>query len=151
MLGPVRLVVLDSIRPGRERGELDADRLAWLDAELQEEPDVPTLLALHHPPVEIGLEALDCIGIPAEGRAGLADVVRRHPQVRRIVAGHAHRVIVSELEGRAVLVAPSTFAQARLSFSSDTIEFTSEPTGFAVHILCDGEIVSHVQGVAPPS
>jgi 3',5'-cyclic-AMP phosphodiesterase len=31
-LGPLRLLVTDSTRPGEGRGELDAERLAWLDA-----------------------------------------------------------------------------------------------------------------------
>src|SRR5919202_4998520 len=44
-LGPLRLVVLDSKRAGEERGELDADRLAWLEAALAAAPDTPTLLA----------------------------------------------------------------------------------------------------------
>ena len=54
-LGPLRLVVLDSTRPGEDRGELDADRLSWLDAELAGTPDRPTVLALHHPPVSTGI------------------------------------------------------------------------------------------------
>src|SRR5262245_4345985 len=48
-LGPLRLVVLDSTRPGAARGELDGERIAWLDAELHAAPERPTLLALHHP------------------------------------------------------------------------------------------------------
>jgi Icc protein len=50
-LGPLRLVVLDSKRAGEDRGELDADRLAWLEATLATAPDTPTLVALHHPPL----------------------------------------------------------------------------------------------------
>ncbi|MGO9899340.1 MAG: metallophosphoesterase, partial [Solirubrobacteraceae bacterium] len=33
-LGPLRLVVLDTTRPGEVHGELDCVRLEWLDAEL---------------------------------------------------------------------------------------------------------------------
>ncbi len=38
-LGPLRLLVLDTTRPGADAGELGADRLAWLDAELAAAPD----------------------------------------------------------------------------------------------------------------
>ena len=38
-LGSLRLVVLDSTRPGEDPGELDAARLAWLDAELAAAPE----------------------------------------------------------------------------------------------------------------
>ena len=146
-LGPLRLVVLDSTRPGEDRGELDADRLSWLDAELAGTPDRPTVLALHHPPVSTGIAAWDEIGLPAADRRALADVLERHPQVRRIVAGHIHRTMTAELAGRAVLAIPSTYVQTRLSFNSDESETASEPPGFAVHALLDGELASHVQPV----
>jgi 3',5'-cyclic-AMP phosphodiesterase len=146
-LGPLRLVVLDSTRPGEDRGELDADRLSWLDAELAGAPDRVTLIALHHPPVSTGIAAWDELGLPAADRRALGDVLRRHPQVRRVVAGHVHRAMTAELAGRAVLAVPSTYVQTRLSFSSDEIETVAEPPGFAVHALLDGELASHIQPV----
>jgi 3',5'-cyclic-AMP phosphodiesterase len=147
-LGPLRLVALDSTRPGEDRGELDVDRLAWLDAELALAPDRVTLLALHHPPVTTGILAWDEIGLSVEDRRRLGEVLQRHPQVRRVVAGHVHRTIVGELAGRAVLAVPSTYVQARLSFNSDEIEVVAEPPGFAVHAVLDGELASHVQPVS---
>jgi 3',5'-cyclic-AMP phosphodiesterase len=146
-LGPLRLVVVDSTRPGEDRGELDTGRLRWLDTELAGAPDRPTLIALHHPPVSTGVAAWDEIGLPAADRRALGDVLQRHPQVRRIVAGHVHRTISAELAGRAVLAVPSTYVQTRLDFNSDEIETVDEPPGFAVHALLDGELASHVQPV----
>jgi Icc protein len=146
-LGPLRLVVLDSTRPGEDRGELDADRLSWLDTELARAPDLPTLLALHHPPVSTGIAAWDEFGLPPADRRALGDVLEGHRQVRRIVAGHVHRTMTAELAGRAVLAVPSTYIQTRLSFNSDEIETVAEPPGFAVHALLDGELASHVQPV----
>ena len=146
-LGPLRLVVLDSTRPGEDRGELDAGRLRWLDAELAGVPDRPTVLALHHPPVSTGIAAWDEIGLPVADRRALAEVLHRHAQVRRIIAGHVHRTMTAELAGRAVLTVPSTYVQTRLSFNSDEIETVAEPPGFAVHALLDGELASHVQPV----
>ncbi len=146
-LGPLRLVALDTTVPGEDGGRLDADRLAWLDATLAAVPEQPTLLAMHHPPVATGLPAFDAIGLPVADRAALAEIVGRSPQVRRLVAGHVHRTIVADLGGRAVLVAPSTYVQARLDLGATRIEFGPDPPGFAVHVLVDGEIVSHVQPV----
>jgi 3',5'-cyclic-AMP phosphodiesterase len=146
-LGPLRLVVADSTRPGEDPGELGADRLGWLDAELARAPDRLTLVALHHPPVTTGIPAWDEVGLPAAHRRALGEVLRRHPQVRRVVAGHAHRTIAAELAGRAVLVVPSTYVQTRLDFQPEEIETTVEPAGFAVHALLDGELASHVQSV----
>jgi 3',5'-cyclic-AMP phosphodiesterase len=147
-VGPLRLVVVDSTRPGADPGELDAERLNWLDAELARAPDRLTLLALHHPPVSTGNAAWDEIGLPAADRRALVDVLQRHPQVRRIVAGHVHRAMTAELAGRAVVTVPSTYVQARLSFNSDELELVPGPRGFAVHVLLDGELASHVQPVA---
>jgi 3',5'-cyclic-AMP phosphodiesterase len=146
-LGPLRLVVLDTKCPGEDRGQLDAERLAWLQATLAEAPETPTVLALHHPPFTTGIAAFDVIGLaPADQRA-LGDVVARHPHVRRIVAGHFHLAVAAGLRGRSVVVAPSTYVQAKLEFGVEEARLTAEPPGFAVHTLVDGELVSHVQAV----
>jgi 3',5'-cyclic-AMP phosphodiesterase len=68
-LGPLRLVLLDSTRPGEDRGELDAERLGWLDAELAAAPDRVTLIAPHHPPVSTGIAVRDEIGLATDDPA----------------------------------------------------------------------------------
>jgi Icc protein len=146
-LGPLRLVVLDSKRAGEDRGELDGDRLAWLEAALAAAPGVPTLLALHHPPLATGIPGFDKLGLPAADRVALGKVIAAHPQVRRVVAGHMHRTISAELGGRHVLAVPSTYVQARLEFGVEEVQISADPSGFAVHALLDGELVSHVQPV----
>jgi 3',5'-cyclic-AMP phosphodiesterase len=146
-LGPLRLVVLDTTRPGEDPGALDGERLAWLDAELAAEPDQPTLLAMHHPPLVTGVPAWDQLGLPPADRRALGDVLARHRHVRRLVAGHVHRTIAAELAGHAVLTVPSTYVQARLDFGGEQIEFVAEPPGFALHAVVDGELVSHLQRV----
>jgi 3',5'-cyclic AMP phosphodiesterase CpdA len=146
-LGPLRLVVLDSTRPGEEPGELDAGRLSWLAETLAAAPGTPTVLALHHPPLAIGIPVFDESGLPQADRRALGEVLEAHPQVRRILAGHAHRAISAELAGRSVFAAPSTYVQSRLDFAADEVEFAADPPGFAVHAWLDGELVSHVQPV----
>lgn len=149
-LGGLRLVVVDTTRPGENPGTLDEERLSWLDAELTAEPGTPTVLAMHHPPLFTGIPPLDAIGLPAEHRRALGVVMERHPHVRRIVAGHMHRTIAGELGGRAVLAAPSTYMQARLDLRSEELQTVPEPIGFAVHVLRDGELISHIQTVERP-
>jgi 3',5'-cyclic-AMP phosphodiesterase len=149
-LGGLRLVVVDTTRPGEDPGILDEERLSWLDAALAAEPDTPTVIAMHHPPLVTGIPALDETGLPTEDRRALAAVVERHAQVRRIVAGHVHRAISGELAGRAVLAAPSTYMQARLDLSSAELQIVPEPAGFVLHVLRDGELISHVQTVERP-
>ena len=92
-LGHLRLIAIDTTRPGEDPGALDAARLGWLDEELAMAPTTPTLLAMHHPPVLTGVPAWDELGLPDADRQALGEVIARHPQVRRIVAGHVHHTI----------------------------------------------------------
>ena len=146
-LGPLRLVVLDTTRPGEDPGMLDAERLGWLDAELAAAPEAPTLLAMHHAPLVTGVPALDDFGLPAADRRALGEVVKRHPQVQRLLGGHVHRTITAELGGRAVVTVPSTYVQARLNLGAEQTEWAPEPAGFGLHAVLDGELISHVQPV----
>jgi hypothetical protein len=102
---------------------------------------------MHHPPLSTGIPAWDELGLPMADRLALARVVKRHPQVRRLVAGHVHRTITGELADRVVVTAPSTYVQARLDFGSKHIELAAQPAGFAVHAVLDGELISHIQPV----
>jgi 3',5'-cyclic AMP phosphodiesterase CpdA len=149
-LGPLRLVVLDTTRPGEDPGCLDAERLAWLDETLAAAPEQPTLVAMHHPPLFTGIPGWDEVGLPAEDHRTLGDVIARHRQVRRLVAGHVHRSITGDLAGRPVMTIPSTYVQGRLHFGGGEIELADEPPGFAWHAVVDGELVSHVQPVDAP-
>ncbi len=146
-LGPARLLALDSTVPGEAGGALDAEQLAWLAAELTAHPDTPTLIAMHHPPLVTGIPALDAMGLPASARRALGELVARHAQVVRLVAGHFHRTIAGELAGRPVLVVPSTFVQMRLDFEMQELQTVAEPPGFAVHAFRDGGLLSYVQSV----
>ena len=146
-LGSLRLVVLDTTRPGEPSGALEGDQLDWLDAELATGPEQLTLIAMHHPPLVIGVPAWDEIGLAAADRLALGDVLERHRQVRRVVCGHFHSTITGELAGRSVLVVPSTYVQTRLDFNVRELELTSELPGFAMHAVVDGELISHVKAV----
>ncbi len=143
--GALRVVALDTTVPGETAGRLDGTRLSWLEAELTAAPERPTLVAMHHPPISTGVHAWDEIGLPAADRAALGELVRRHPQVRRLVAGHVHQAIHGELGGCQALTAPSTCVQARLNLTAPQIELAAHPPGFAVHALADGAAISYTR------
>jgi 3',5'-cyclic AMP phosphodiesterase CpdA len=153
-VGELRLVVLDSIVPGEDRGALSAEQLRWLDAELGKEPERPAILAMHHPPLATGLPEWDAINLVAPEREALAEVVGRHPQLRAIVGGHLHRVAASALAGCPVLSAPSTYLQLLPDFDPPDFEDEDEvvwtgPPGYALHVLLDGELSSQVELLGP--
>jgi 3',5'-cyclic-AMP phosphodiesterase len=147
-LGALRLIVLDTTHPGHADGELAAPQLDWLESELAAEPGRATFLAMHHPPFATGMPAWDAIGLAPSGRADLRDVVSRHPQVLRILSGHVHRAFTAEFVGRVALSAPSTYVQARPRFDdSAELEFSDEPSAFAIHAVRGTNVLSYVQPV----
>ena len=103
---------------------------------------------MHHPPLGTGIPGWDEVNLAAAERRALGEVVGRHRQLRVIVAGHLHCVSASALAGCPVLAAPSCYLQAEPNFSSGEIEPDSEPPGFAVHALRDGELATHVLPLA---
>src|SRR5262249_61769438 len=97
----------------------DGERLRWLDAELSRAPDVPTLMAMHHPPFATGVRPWDELGgIPPAELTALAEGVGRHPQVRRLVSGHLHRTVTGTVAGRPALVLPRPYVQHPLAFDT---------------------------------
>jgi 3',5'-cyclic AMP phosphodiesterase CpdA len=147
-LGVLRILMLDSTRPGADAGEFDAGRLAWLEEALSADPRTPTLLAMHHPPLVTHAPGLDALALAAGDRAALADVVRRRPNVMLIIAGHVHRAISGELAGRRVLSAPSTCIGFEFDVAAERIDDVPTPPGYVVHAFRDGELASHVITVA---
>ena len=95
--GGLRIVGCDTSVHGRDDGSLDVD---WLEQRLAEETATPTIVAMHHPPLDIGLPWLDEIGLPRADRDALAALLRRSPQVKRVVAGHVHRALVGDARRR---------------------------------------------------
>lgn len=146
-IGELRLVAFDSIVPGQDPGDFPPEQLRWLDAELAAEPDAPTLLALHHPPLSTGIAEWDAINLLAPQREALAAVVARHPQLLGIAGGHLHRVAASALAGRPVLAAPSTYWQVRPDFEEEDKYQALDTPGFAIHALRDGELYSQAESV----
>lgn len=139
-----RVVALDTVVPGAPYGALCAARLRWLDNTLAQAPGVPTIVAMHHPPFRTGIAHMDEMGL-RQGSDGLATVLRRHPQVQRVICGHLHRSIVQRFAGTVAMTVPSTAHQIALELRDDgPAAYLMEPPGFGVHILCDGQVVSHV-------
>ena len=144
-LDGLRLVFLDTSVTGAPHGELDAAQLDDLDATLAARPDVPTLLAMHHPPFRTLIERMDDYGL-RRGGPGLAEVLARHAQVDRIVSGHLHRSITGRFAGRLAMTAPSTAHALAFDLGPDApLAFTLEPAGFLVHAWSGSAgIASHV-------
>lgn len=88
-LGDWRMLLLDTQVPGAPHGELGEHKLAALAAQLEDD-DRPTLIAMHHPPVAVGADWMDAIGL--KDSAAFWQALGAYPQVKTVLFGHAHQV-----------------------------------------------------------
>jgi 3',5'-cyclic AMP phosphodiesterase CpdA len=137
----VRLVVLDTVVPGRPEGELCAARLQWFDATLAA-VQRPTLIAQHHPPFVTGMAVMDRMSLAAPELEQA--VVARYPYVEQVLCGHYHRTIHARFAGTIASVCPSCAHQLVLQLESDAgLRLTFEPPAFQLHLWNGTQIVSH--------
>jgi len=135
------IIVADSWMPD-PAGELGPDQLSWIDRTLAARPQVPAFVCLHHPPLALGLPFLD--GIMLTDAAEFAAVIRRHPHVVRVLAGHVHRNVSALFAGTLLAVAPSTFRQSALRMhDAEPPGYLPEPTSFLLHLVDGADCVTH--------
>ena len=148
---PLRLIGFDSTLPDAHNGAVCSKRLAWLRSRLEEAPERPTLLFMHHPPVKTGIWWMDGIGL-VEGITELRDLLNAHPQVQRIVCGHLHRAVQANLGRTPVSVCPSTSYQVCLDTRPESPpKFIAEPPALQLHSWTGGVLVSHTAYIDFPA
>lgn len=153
-LGGLRLLVLDTLYPGRHGGAFCEARAAWLAAQLAAHPDVPTVIAMHHPPFAAGIAWLDS-GEDEEWIARFAAAIAGHGQVRAIIAGHLHRTIHTLWNGVALTVCASSAPTVALDLSPLDPDhpdgrpmIVDEPAGYALHYWDGQRLISHSEAVS---
>jgi len=147
--GPVRVLGLDVTVPGRHHGELTDEAGSWLEATLAEEPERPTIVMMHQPPIASGIACIDAYNC-REGRR-LEALLQRHPQVERLLCGHLHRFMQVRFGGTMLVTAPSTTTAIalRLAASAEPASFL-EPPAFLLHHWREGTgLVTHHLPVGP--
>ncbi|MGD9507438.1 MAG: phosphodiesterase [Geminicoccaceae bacterium] len=129
---PVRLIGLDTVVAGEDGGEICAQREAWLADRLAEQRGRPTIVFMHHPPFLTGITGMD--SIMCRTSPTLAELIRRHPEVERVVSGHYHRPVTVRWAGTIGFVAPGTALQVALNLRPGApTRFVLEPPGYAIH------------------
>ena len=145
-LGPLSLLLLDTLVPGEEGGEFGAAHLAWLEAACPAAG--PVLLFMHHPPFPTGIAGMDALA--CRGGERLAAWLARHANVVALACGHVHRAVFTRFAGIPAMIAPGPAHQIALDLGGDAaaLAWTPEPGGFLLH-RWDGEaLVTHVVPVA---
>jgi 3',5'-cyclic-AMP phosphodiesterase len=141
--GDLRVVVMDTVIPGKVGGEVCDQRLGWLSARLTEAPRRPTVVVMHHPPFSTGIEFMDDYGF--DGGAPLGALIARHDNVEAMLAGHLHRRISVRWHGTVVTTAPSTAHQVALHLEPGAAgHFSLEPPACLLHLWRPGHgLVTH--------
>jgi 3',5'-cyclic AMP phosphodiesterase CpdA len=147
--GPLRILVLDTLEEGRHSGAFCEARAAWLAERLDEQHERPTLVALHHPPIDPGLSWMG-ENPDAEWVRRLERAMAGRGNVVAMVAGHLHRPLVTRFAGTVLAVCASTAPQ--LALDLDTIDpeapderpmIVEEPPAFALHLWTGRGLVTH--------
>ena len=144
---PVRLVGLDTVIPGEHGGGLTPGRLSWLDEVLTDQPAVPTVIFMHHPPFASGIGHMDKEVFIR--REELAAIIRKHSHVERILCGHIHRTISRRFAGTTATVCPGIGMQLVLDLRDEAPSaFILEPPALMLHLFTElwGEktLLTHV-------
>ena len=140
------LLLLDSSVPGKPHGELDAPTLHWLEATLAASPDRPALVFLHHPPFRTGIWHMDRQNLLNAGE--LEPVMRRHPRLQLIAAGHVHRATLTMFAGIPSTICPAPNHAVDLDLAElREPSFRVEPPAFHLHSWFPdegfGSVVTH--------
>ncbi|WP_293380103.1 metallophosphoesterase [Phenylobacterium sp.] len=146
----LRMVVCDTLAEGRDQSGFDQVRADWLAATLDEQPDAPTIVIMHHPPILSGVRWMDPEpDAPWIGQ--LAEVLRGRDQVRTVLCGHVHRPFHGLLAGHLVATAPASSIQVTLNLSPVDMDrpdgreiLVAEPPGYVLVMVDAGHVTTHV-------
>jgi 3',5'-cyclic AMP phosphodiesterase CpdA len=146
----LRMVVCDTLEEGRDRSGFSAERAQWLADTLDAQPDTPTIVVMHHPPILSGVRWMDP-DPNAPWIAQLSDAIRGRDQVRVVLCGHVHRAFHGLLAGQVVATAPATSIQVTLNLSPVDMErpdgreiLVAEPPGYVLVVADEGRVTTHV-------
>ncbi|MDX2213185.1 MAG: 3',5'-cyclic-AMP phosphodiesterase [Oculatellaceae cyanobacterium bins.114] len=144
-IGGWNFVLLNSAVAGQTDGALSVETLEWLDAQLKAERDLPTLVALHHPPLPIASEWMDKLGL--HNPEDLFQVLDRHPHVKLVVFGHIHQAFEGERNGVQYFGVPSTCVQFEPKARDFTID-EMQPGFRWFNLNPDGTFTTQVERVS---
>ena len=130
--GDLHLIGLDTLVEGQSAGRLEAESLSFLHATLSEAGDAPVLLALHHPPFLCGVGFMDDIGLT--NREALTAILTDHRGPLRLVCGHIHSLMISDVAGHIAISAPALASTIAPDCRPDApVGFMTQEDGCLLH------------------
>jgi 3',5'-cyclic-AMP phosphodiesterase len=146
-LAGLTVALCDSTIPGQDDGWLADETIGWLDVVLDDARDGPALVAMHHPPVALGIPFVD--GIRQRDGHRLEEVLRRHPQVVAVLCGHAHTAASTQFAGRHLVVAPGVVSTVMLPAErpDGPVLDSDLPASIAFHVVDGERLTTHFRVV----
>ncbi|SCW87610.1 3',5'-cyclic AMP phosphodiesterase CpdA [Sphingobium faniae] len=146
-----RIIMLDTLEPDRHGGAFCERRAAWLNARLDEEAATPTLIVMHHPPVEVGIDWMNTH--PEEPWVTrFAAAIANRTNVQAILCGHIHRAIAAPWNGTTIAICSSTAPQLALDLRpinpqspDERPMIVADPPAFALHRWTQHGLVTHFE------
>jgi len=124
---------LDTHVPGTVPGHIEPEQVKWAQQQLLGSDAKFVALFFHHPPVDVGSQWMDSIGL--EGKELLQAWFAEENRVRLVCCGHVHHEFRTVVGNAEILTSPSTGIQ--FSPEGNTPTFVAAPPGYRVIELND--------------
>jgi 3',5'-cyclic-AMP phosphodiesterase len=94
---PARLIALDTLKPGANRGEFRPEQARRLIELIDAEPNKPIAVFTHHPPFEVMVGPDRFHFETMESMARLRDALQRCGRIVAVFSGHVHRAATGQV------------------------------------------------------
>ncbi len=115
--GPVRIIVLDTLKDGFHGGDFCEKRNDWLEKTLAQKPEKPTIIAMHHPPIDTGIAWMTA-DEEAPWVKRFCGTIQKHKNIIHVMAGHIHRPIFRKIEHTTLSVCEAIAPEVKLELAS---------------------------------
>jgi 3',5'-cyclic AMP phosphodiesterase CpdA len=137
----LRLVGLDSTIDNEDYGSVPGN-LGWLETQLCDAADIPSLIFLHHPVFTSGIPSLD--KTMCNGLNELTERINRMPGgIMAIASGHVHRPVAGSFAGIPAYICGSVCPANPVWFGTDAVPPVYDPPALMVHRFADNNLTSH--------
>jgi len=149
--GNLKILCLDTLERGRHGGAYCEVRAAWLHEQLSADPDMATVIFMHHPPVVSGIGWMD--PNPNEGWiTRFAAAIAGFTNIVGIHCGHLHRPVNTSFNGVSLGVTGSVAPLVAMDLrpidpqSPDQRDLiTTEPSTYALHRWDGNNLLTHYE------
>ena len=102
-----RLISVDTSSQKSNLGFLNFSKLAHLDGLLRQKQNCPTVIFMHHPPINLSnSETPEHEYENFRMIKNFSEIVDRHPQIIAFLCGHIHRAFSSDINASPIVVMP---------------------------------------------